>query len=103
LKAVLSCTFVLSSLVLLTATVAVVQATDFSALDELASSEMKRLGVPGASIAIVKDGNLVHVRGYGVRSVEEAEAFTRETEGRQAASPSHSPNARHFSEGTNTR
>ena len=63
----------------LAAVAAVTDAADFSALDELALSEMKRLGVPGASIAIVEDGRVAHARGYGVRSIEESEPVTRDT------------------------
>jgi CubicO group peptidase (beta-lactamase class C family) len=68
-----------SLVTILTAVAAVAHAADFSALDELALSEMKRLGVPGASIAIVEDGKVVHARGYGVRSIEESEPVTADT------------------------
>lgn len=46
------------------------QAPDLSAVDALALAEMKDMGVPGAAIAIVNGGRVVHVKAYGVASVE---------------------------------
>jgi CubicO group peptidase (beta-lactamase class C family) len=42
----------------------------FDQLDARVEQMMKSSGVPGAAIAVVKDGTVVHTRGYGVTSVE---------------------------------
>jgi CubicO group peptidase (beta-lactamase class C family) len=40
-----------------------------AALDEAIDRERVRLGVPGAAIVIVKDGKVIHTRGWGTRAV----------------------------------
>jgi D-alanyl-D-alanine carboxypeptidase len=40
------------------------------AVDEYIKSEMSRRGIPGLSLAVVKEGKIVKQKGYGVASVE---------------------------------
>lgn len=39
-------------------------------IDRIFAEQMTKLSIPGASIAIVKDGNIVFTRGYGVGDLE---------------------------------
>jgi CubicO group peptidase (beta-lactamase class C family) len=48
-------------------------------LKEFALSAMNSLKVPGAAIAIVQDGHIVHVEGLGVRSLDRPEPVTLQT------------------------
>ncbi|HUK89318.1 MAG TPA: serine hydrolase, partial [Blastocatellia bacterium] len=43
--------------------------TDWSSLDQYVNSSMKDWKVPGASIAIVRDGAVVYMKGFGVRDI----------------------------------
>jgi CubicO group peptidase (beta-lactamase class C family) len=38
-------------------------------LDKLVESTLKNFNVPGISVAIVKDGKIIHAKGYGVKSI----------------------------------
>lgn len=38
-------------------------------LDQLVESTLKNFDVPGISVAIVKDGKIIHAKGYGVKSI----------------------------------
>ncbi|MFN8062398.1 MAG: serine hydrolase [Vicinamibacterales bacterium] len=49
------------------------------ALDAWAAGVMNTFGVPGLALAIVKDGETVLAKGYGVRKVGEAAAVDRDT------------------------
>jgi CubicO group peptidase (beta-lactamase class C family) len=40
-----------------------------SAIDSLAENAIKKFDVPGIAIAVIKDGKVVHIKGYGVRSL----------------------------------
>lgn len=40
-----------------------------SQLDELVQSSLKKFNVAGVAIAIVKDGKIIHEKGYGVKSI----------------------------------
>ena len=51
----------------------------FSQLDTRIEQMMKAAGVPGAAIAVVKDGAVVHTRGFGVTSVETNAPVTSKT------------------------
>lgn len=48
-------------------------------LDDYAEAAMVRWQVPGLAIAVVREGQLVHARGYGVRSVNESAKIDAET------------------------
>lgn len=39
-------------------------------IDSLVTATLKRFDVPGIAVGIVKDGNLIHAKGYGVRSLK---------------------------------
>jgi CubicO group peptidase (beta-lactamase class C family) len=43
---------------------------DFAELDKVALEELKQRSAPGAAIAVVKDGQVIYAKGYGVASVE---------------------------------
>lgn len=60
----------------------VLQATGsdrFTQLDARIEQMMKAGGVPGAAIAVVKDGAVIHSRGFGVTSVETSTPVTSKT------------------------
>src|SRR5258708_30792565 len=38
-------------------------------IDSLAERTLKTFDVPGIAVAIVKDGKVIHAKGYGVRSL----------------------------------
>lgn len=40
-----------------------------SEIDELVGRTLKTFDVPGVAVAVVKDGKIVHAKGYGVRSI----------------------------------
>lgn len=54
------------------------QAPDFSVVDSVLQEEIKAAGIPGATIAIVSGGRVVHVKGVGLANVETGEAMTPE-------------------------
>ena len=43
---------------------------DSAGVDRLVTDALAKFNVAGASVAIVKDGKVVHSKGYGVRSVD---------------------------------
>ena len=51
----------------------------FSQLDTRIEQMMKAGGVPGAAIAVVKDGVVLHTRGFGVTSIETNAPVTSKT------------------------
>jgi CubicO group peptidase (beta-lactamase class C family)/imidazolonepropionase-like amidohydrolase len=51
---------------------------DFSALDKVALAELKERGTPGAAVAVIKDGQVVYAKGYGVASIETGAPVTPE-------------------------
>ena len=48
-------------------------------LDDFVASRMKEWNVPGLAIAIVKDGEVIYLKGYGLRNVRENLPVTPET------------------------
>lgn len=40
------------------------------AIDDLAERSMKAFNVPGIAVAVIKDGKVIHSKGYGVRSLK---------------------------------
>ena len=48
-------------------------------LDKYIEREMKRWNVPGSAVAIVKDGKVVAMKGYGVRSTDKPEKVDEST------------------------
>src|ERR1700684_3658735 len=53
--------------------------TDWSSLDQYISSSMKDWKVPGASVAIVRDGAVVYMKGFGVRDIRTNQTATADT------------------------
>jgi CubicO group peptidase (beta-lactamase class C family) len=43
---------------------------DFAELDKVALEELKQRNTPGAAVAVIKDGQVIYAKGYGVASVE---------------------------------
>src|SRR6185436_4318881 len=48
-------------------------------VDEFAEGELKKRGVPGASIAVVRDGKVEKAKGYGLADVEHNVPATERT------------------------
>jgi CubicO group peptidase (beta-lactamase class C family) len=48
-------------------------------IDSLVELTLKTFDVPGIAVAVVKDGQLVHAKGYGVRSLRTQEKMTETT------------------------
>ena len=66
--------------VIVSATVCVAQEkSDWSALDQYINSSMKDWKVPGASVAIVRDGSVVYATGFGVRDIRTNQPVTPDT------------------------
>ncbi|HET9266014.1 MAG TPA: serine hydrolase [Vicinamibacterales bacterium] len=51
----------------------------FEGFDDFVRGAMKSWGVPGLAIAVVKDGQVVLAKGYGVRNIEKSLAVTPDT------------------------
>jgi CubicO group peptidase (beta-lactamase class C family) len=60
---------VLSFCVLLSAGAAVAQPISSKQIDSLTELTLKTFDVPGIAVGVVKDGKLIHAKGYGVRSL----------------------------------
>ena len=50
-----------------------------ASLDAIASDVMKRSGIPGMAIAVVRDGKPVYARGFGVRKIGESQPVDADT------------------------
>lgn len=72
--AVLAC-----SLMLVTHIAHAAEQTSFRELEKRWESARKQLGLPGVSIAIVKDGQIIYEKGLGLANVEHAKPFTPNT------------------------
>ena len=48
-------------------------------VDELAERTLKTFAVPGMAVAIIKDGQVIHAKGYGVRSLKSEEKVDANT------------------------
>jgi len=48
-------------------------------VDSLVETALKKFGVAGASVGIVKDGKIIHSKGYGVISINTGEPVTKNT------------------------
>jgi CubicO group peptidase (beta-lactamase class C family) len=71
----------LAGFIVLTSAVAVKaqDKTDWSSLDQYINSSMKDWKVPGASVAIVRDGAVVYMKGFGVRDIRTNQPVTTDT------------------------
>ena len=56
------------AITLLSATLSFAQISS-TQVDELVNRTLKTFNVPGIAVAIVKDGKIIHAKGYGVKSV----------------------------------
>jgi CubicO group peptidase (beta-lactamase class C family) len=52
-----------------------------ASLDAIASDIMKRSGIPGMAVAVVRDGKTVYAKGFGVRKVGEGQPVDADTNG----------------------
>jgi CubicO group peptidase (beta-lactamase class C family) len=59
--------------------VSAVAAQKTDQVDDFISSEMKKRNIPGVALAVVRDGKVVKVKGYGVGNVETSAPVTTET------------------------
>ena len=50
-----------------------------ASLDAIASDVMKRSGIPGMAIAVVRDGKTVYAKGFGVRKIGESQPVDADT------------------------
>ncbi|WP_244424542.1 serine hydrolase [Methylobacterium nodulans] len=50
-----------------------------ASLDAIASDVMKRSGVPGMAVAVVRDGKTVYAKGFGVRKIGESQPIDADT------------------------
>ena len=50
-----------------------------ASLDPIAGDVMKRSGIPGMAVAVVRDGKTVYVRGFGVRKIGESQPVDADT------------------------
>jgi CubicO group peptidase (beta-lactamase class C family) len=48
-------------------------------IDGFVQQEMKKLGIPGMAVAVVKDGKILHLGTYGIANIEWDEPVTRHT------------------------
>jgi CubicO group peptidase (beta-lactamase class C family) len=71
--------FLPAALFFLLATSAATAADRFAGLDAYVECAMQKWQVPGLAIAVVKDGEMVLARGYGVRTLRQDEKVTADT------------------------
>src|SRR5262245_10261555 len=48
-------------------------------IDEVVEKSLKEFGVPGASVVIVRDGEVIYLKGFGVREKDKPEKVTPDT------------------------
>src|SRR5579872_6644286 len=49
------------------------------AIDDLTERSMKAFNVPGIAVAVIKDGKVIHSKGYGVRSLNTTQKVDENT------------------------
>src|SRR5450755_4043894 len=55
------------------------QVISSSQIDSLTELALKTFDVPGIAVAVVKDGKIIHAKGYGVRSLNTKEKVDENT------------------------
>ena len=55
------------------------QAQSLTGLDEFVAAQMKAWNVPGVAVAVIKDGKVIHSKGYGYRDVKKQLPVTTKT------------------------
>ena len=48
-------------------------------IDELSERALKSFNVPGIAVAVIKDGKVIHAKGYGVRNIATGEKVNENT------------------------
>ena len=48
-------------------------------IDQVAENAMRTFDVPGMAVAVIKDGNIIHSKGYGVKSIKTGEKVESNT------------------------
>ncbi|RDV13435.1 serine hydrolase [Pontibacter diazotrophicus] len=73
--------YLFAVLILLTSSIAAVsaQAITSQEIDNLVERTMQTFQVPGVAVAVVKDGKVAHMKGYGVRSLNSAQKIDENT------------------------
>lgn len=69
----------LFSLVALASLAAYGQNIPAQTIDQVTENALKAFNVPGIAVAVIKDGTLVHAKGYGVQSIKTKEKVTSST------------------------
>lgn len=67
------------SLLLLVCPTSQAQVLDGAAIDALVERSMKTFDVPGISVGVIKDGKVIHAKGYGVRSLNTMQKMDENT------------------------
>lgn len=69
----------LISLLLVLSGISQAQVLDSAAIDKLVERSMKAFGVPGIAVGVIKDGKVIHAKGYGVRSLKTMQPMDENT------------------------
>ena len=67
------------SLLLVSCSIANAQVLDSAAIDKLVERSMKAFDVPGIAVGVIKDGKVIHAKGYGVRSLNTMQKMDENT------------------------
>lgn len=70
---------IIISLLLVACRISEAQVLNSSAIDALVERSMKAFDVPGISVGVIKDGKVIHAKGYGVRSVNTMQKMDENT------------------------
>lgn len=71
--------FAVIVLLILSSLAAAQQPLSSEAIDQLIARSMEAFDVPGISVGVIKDGKLIHARGYGVRSLNTKQKMDENT------------------------
>ena len=70
---------IFTTLLWLSSTVVSAQALNSSAIDSLVEKTLIAFDVPGIAVGVIKDGKLIHAKGYGVRSLNTLQKMDENT------------------------
>jgi len=62
--------FAILVILLVATTMANAQAISSAQIDSLTELTLKTFDVPGIAVAVIKDGKVIHAKGYGVQSLK---------------------------------
>ena len=71
--------FVVVLFLLAACSISQAQILDSNAIDALVERSMKAFEVPGISVGVIKDGKVIHAKGYGVRSLKTMQKMDENT------------------------